>query len=219
VSPAGQGQERERNLNRLLTFVDAVVAIAITLLVLTLVELTGEVGSGTSVSDLLRENQPALWGFFLSFAVIARLWFLQHRSLRNVIVGNRPLDFWLVAWTLTIVFLPFPTALVARAPNQPTTKILYIGTIAVSTLTLAFVDRLIARHQVVLDGAEPVAVAAPLVNVALLLIALVITLAVPATSYLPLLLLFFDDPILRVLHRVRRTHAAGEVGEPPGTRP
>jgi uncharacterized membrane protein len=215
VSPPAPGQERERNLNRLLTFVDAVVAIAITLLVLPLVEMTAAVGGHTSVRDLLAENQPALWGFLLSFAVIARLWFIQHRALRKVIAGNRRLELWLVAWMLTIVFLPFPTALVARAPNQPATKILYIGTIAVSTLTLALVEQVITRHAVVTDGGETVDVAAPLVNVALLLVALVITLAVPATSYLPLLLLVLDGPILRLVHRVRRTHAAGEVGEPP----
>jgi len=219
VSPRAQGQERERNLNRLLTFVDAVVAIAITLLVLELVELTAEVGHRTSVGEMLAKNQPAIWGFLLSFAVIARLWFVQHRALAHVIAGNRRLEFWLVVWTVTIVFLPFPTALVARAPNQPATKILYIGTIAVSTLILALVNLALTPHRVVTDGQDTADVAAPLVNVALLLVALVVTLAVPATSYFPMFLLVLDGPVLRVLRRLRRTHAVGEVGEPPGTRP
>ena len=219
MGPRAQGQERERNLDRLLTFVDAVVAIAITLLVLPLVELTAEVGSGTSVSELLAQHQPALWGFLLSFAVIARLWFVQHRALAPVIAGNRRLELWLVVWTVTIVFLPFPTALVARAANQPATKILYIGTIALSTLILGMVNHSISPDRVVTDGESTAGMAAPLVNVGLLLVALVITLAVPATSYFPMFLLALDDVVLRLLNRLRRTHAAGEVGEPPGTRP
>jgi hypothetical protein len=36
----------------------------------------------------------------------------------------------LSAWALTIVFLPFPTSLVAEAPDDRLTKTLYIGTMA-----------------------------------------------------------------------------------------
>ena len=80
---AGDVRERERGLDRVLTFVDAVVAIAITLLVLPLAELVPEVGDG-SVTDLLREHDDEL---------------------------------------LTIVLLPFPTSLVAKAPDQAATKV------------------------------------------------------------------------------------------------
>jgi uncharacterized membrane protein len=68
---------RRRDFDRLLTFVDAIVAIAITLLVLPLAELTTDIG-GQPVAHLLRTHQGQLWSFLLSFAVIARLWFVQH---------------------------------------------------------------------------------------------------------------------------------------------
>ena len=61
-------QERDRGLDRFLTFVDAVVAIAITLLVLPLADLAPEVGDG-SVTDLLREHDNEILAFFLSFLV------------------------------------------------------------------------------------------------------------------------------------------------------
>ena len=44
---------------------------------LPLVELAPELGDG-SVTELLRETEGELLGFFLSFAVIARLWLAQH---------------------------------------------------------------------------------------------------------------------------------------------
>jgi uncharacterized membrane protein len=74
--------ERDRGFERLVAFVDAMVAIAITLLVLPLVELTSEVDDYASVGALLRENQSQVWAFLLSFAVIARLWFVQHDGAR-----------------------------------------------------------------------------------------------------------------------------------------
>ena len=41
---------------------------------------------------------------------------------------------------LTIAFLPFPTSLVAKAGHEPTTKVLYIGTIALSTLATGLIS-------------------------------------------------------------------------------
>jgi uncharacterized membrane protein len=78
---------RERDLDRFLTFVDAVVAIAITLLVLPLAEVATEVGDG-SVGDLLRDKDDKLLAFFLSFLVIAQLWMSQHHIVGGLVVQN-----------------------------------------------------------------------------------------------------------------------------------
>src|SRR4051812_13366377 len=102
----GTGRRR-RDFERLLTFVDAIVAIAITLLVLPLAELTADVGD-QPVTHVLRAHQGQLWSFLLSFAVIARLWFVQHHSLRNVLIAPSRLGVLLMSWSATIVFLPFP---------------------------------------------------------------------------------------------------------------
>lgn len=42
-----------------------------------------------------------------------------------------------MAWTFTVVVLPFPTALVLEAAAQPGTKAFYVGTMAVSSALLA----------------------------------------------------------------------------------
>ena len=56
---ADSGQERD--LERFVTLIDAVVAIAITLLVLPLAEMTVDLGADQSVADLLDEHQAGSW--------------------------------------------------------------------------------------------------------------------------------------------------------------
>ena len=107
--------ERTRYFERYVTFIDAIVAIAITLLVLPLVELTSD-HHGTT-SELLRDHAAQFYSFALSFLVIFRLWWSQHRLLRFVVDGDKVVVRGLGLWVMTIVFLPFPTALVA-APSQ-----------------------------------------------------------------------------------------------------
>ena len=194
--------ERDRDLDRFLTFVDAVVAIAITLLVLPLVELAPALGDG-SVTELLRDHEGELLGFFLSFAVIARLWLAQHETVSSLVRQDRLIVSFLLLWLLTIVFLPFPTALVAEAGEQAATKTFYIGTMAVSSLLLTLVAWRMNRVPSIRDrdpGPDPLRAAATVVAFVL---ALVITLAVPATGYWPLLLLVLADPAVAAWRRAR----------------
>ena len=123
--------DRERDVERLLTFVDAVVAIAITLLVLPLAEVGREVQDG-DVAGLLREHVDDIVGFLLSFAVIARLWLAQHRIVSCLVRQSSVVVLLLLAWTFTIVVLPFPTALVAATVHDTLARVLYLGTMTVS---------------------------------------------------------------------------------------
>ncbi|KQW52523.1 hypothetical protein ASC77_24410 [Nocardioides sp. Root1257] len=206
--------ERDRGFERFITFIDAIVAIAITLLVLPLVELTADIEEYGSVADLLRENQAEIWAFLLSFAVIARLWFVQHDAVRHVLGYDRRVAQLLLLWALTIVFLPFPTALVAESADDRATKVLYIGTMVLSVVLLTLVEAYVERHPALTDGqndADPVNGAA---NVAMLALALVVTLAVPQTSYFPLLLLLVADRVADGWRRLRgRGDRRTSVGE------
>jgi uncharacterized membrane protein len=204
--PAG-GEGRRRDFDRLLTFVDAIVAIAITLLVLPLAELTSTLGD-QSVAHLVRTHQGQLWSFLVSFVVIARLWFVQHHSLRHVRFAPPRLDILLIAWTATIVFLPFPTALLADAGAQRLTKILYIGTLTLNVGLVALMDVLIRRHPTATGGEAPPDLPSAVVNVVLLTLALGLALVLPGASYWTLGLLTLDQPILRLWRR-RRGDRAG----------
>jgi uncharacterized membrane protein len=185
-------QERARDFDRFLTFVDAIVAIAVTLLVLPLVDLVGDLEAGGSVRHLLTEHLAPIGAFFLSFAVIADIWLVQHRMLRNVIATNDVLTRLLLVWSLTIVVLPFPTALVAGphdAGDQAATKILYVGTMAVSSFVLGLVSVVITRHAELRESSEVPDVLAAFATTAAFVVALLVMVLVPATSYWPLLLL------------------------------
>ena len=142
--------ERERDVERLLTFVDAVVAIAITLLVLPLAEVGREVQDG-EVAGLLREHVDDIVGFVLSFGVIARLWLAQHRIVSCLVRQNAVVVHLLLVWTFTIVVLPFPTALIAATSHDTLARVLYIGTMTVSSATLALIARAIDRERTLRD--------------------------------------------------------------------
>jgi uncharacterized membrane protein len=192
--------ERHRDLDRLLTFVDAVVAIAITLLVLPLAEAGGEVGGGDA-AQVLSAHVDDLFGFALSFAVIAQLWLGQHRIVSGLVRQSTALIWLLLAWAFTIVFLPFPTSLVTTTENDPLAEILYVGTMAVSSAVLALVAWVIRSDRSLRDTDEaPDVVTSASVTVAFLL-ALTIMLVFPDLGYWPLLLLALIGPAERLVRR------------------
>jgi uncharacterized membrane protein len=199
-----EAAERDRNFDRLLTFVDAIVAIAITLLVLPLVELAPQLGDDGSVGDLLRHHSDELWAFALSFYVIARIWLSQHHAVATLLTGNARITSLLVTWTFTIVVLPFPTSLVASAGEQAPTKVLYVGTMALSILIIATLRAEVLRHPELTDGSPYLGPLSGLVTAGLLVLALVVMLAIPATSYFPILVLLVEGPVQRAVEALRR---------------
>jgi uncharacterized membrane protein len=203
TNPAVERRERERDLDRFLTFIDATVAIAITLLVLPLVELTSDLREDDSVSQLLRDHSAELWSFGLSFYVIARIWMSQHHAVAALVTSSSRIISLLLTWTFTIVVLPFPTALVAISGHQAPTKVLYVGTMAVSILIVAAVRAEISRHPELTDGTPYEGPLQGVVTAALLVLALVVMLAVPATSYFPILVLLVERPLLRAARALR----------------
>jgi uncharacterized membrane protein len=194
--------ERERDLERLLAFVDAVVAIAITLLVLPLAELGGEARTG-QVAELLREHTDDLLGFALSFIVIARLWLAQHFTVATLVRQSPAVTRLLLAWTFTIVFLPFPTAIVTATSEDGLAKVLYLGTMTVSSALLALIAWAIGRDRGLRDADEKPDTLHATARTATFLLALAVSTAFPVTSYWPLLLLIVTDPVVNLLRRRR----------------
>jgi uncharacterized membrane protein len=193
--------ERHRDLERLLTFVDAVVAIAITLLVLPLAELPADLHGGESVGRLLQGHAGEIGAFALSFYVIAARWQSQQASVSPLIKANSRILALLMLWTFTIVVLPFPTALVAEAADDPVTKTFYIGTMITSTLAVAAIRREVQRHPELTDGSPPASVLRSLLTPAVMAVALGLMLLIPHSGYWPMLLLLVDGRLTHLAER------------------
>jgi uncharacterized membrane protein len=195
--------ERSRDLERFLTFVDAVVAIAITLLVLPLVDLSSELSDGTTARELLHDHKGQIGAFVLGFLVIARLWLIQHHAFRPIVAMNDRIAHVMVFWMLSIVVLPFGTSLLASTGSQPTTKLIYFGAIGVSTIMIALVKEVVARNPAFAEPGTDVDPIGTWANVVLLGLGLALSLLVPALSYWPLVLLLTQTTVTKLLRRWR----------------
>jgi uncharacterized membrane protein len=141
-----------RSAERTITLTDAVVAIAMTLLVLPLVELVPEIDAHdlrASVADHL----DVFMSFLISFLVIYVFWLAHERAFALVDRtgrGLRSLNMW---WLLLVAFLPFPTALVGRTVTTDSV-VFYIGTMfLLSAITSAMVQ--VAQRSAARDGTAP----------------------------------------------------------------
>ncbi|MDX6741924.1 TMEM175 family protein [Actinocorallia sp. A-T 12471] len=195
-----------RESERLVNFTDAVVAIALTLLVLPLVDAVGDQADrGGGAREFLADNAWAIFGFLLSFAVIARLWMVHHRLFQYVRAYNAPLMLWDLLWVLTIVWLPFPTEMISTfATSDRFTAGVYIGTILAASACQTVMAFLITRTP---DIQHPethlprIDVLSSATATGLLLLALVVSSAIPGVTYYALLLLFLSPLVVRVLSR------------------
>lgn len=195
----------ERGLDRLIFFTDAVAAIAITLLVLPLVEkVSGAAAQGQSAGDFLANNVGALLSFVLSFAVIARLWVAHHAIFESVRAYNRRLVFLTLIWAFTIVFLPLPTEMISQFDSNGPTIALYIGTMTLSSAALLGALLTIrADDRVQIEKIGPGRVFAGASTTALFAIALLVGLLLPHVGYAALLLLFLSIPLEAAERRLR----------------
>ncbi len=106
----------EPNSNsRLEAFCDGVFAIALTLLVIDIkLPSTLSITSNSEFWDALAHMAPTVFAFLLSFIVILISWVNHHTALR-LVNGSSPTFIYANGFLLlTVVFLPFPTALMGE---------------------------------------------------------------------------------------------------------
>lgn len=134
TEPSDQTQQFSNE--RFKAFVDAVVAIAMMLLILPLLEAVSDAASNQlTTMGFFREHGGQLASFVLSFVLIANSWIGHHRQYNQVVVVTRPLLWINVAWMATIVWLPVPTAMVGQMESDPLQATLYIGTLILTQAT------------------------------------------------------------------------------------
>jgi len=107
-----------KSLGRLEMFSDGVFAIAITLLILEI--KVPPMDSIHSVNDLVRallHLWPSFFAFSYSFGGILVQWVIHHNTFNHLDKTSRPFLYTNGFLLLTIVFFPFPTALLAEYIN------------------------------------------------------------------------------------------------------
>lgn len=193
---------------RLKAFVDAVVAIAMTLLILPLLESVSEAADvGTDTGAFLAEHSGQLMSFTLSFVLIAAFW-MEHHSQYQQVRRVTPALLWInVAWMLTIVWLPVPTAMLGQMHPDPLQALLYIGTL-ILTQVATMAGKLYLLRQPALTEMSPELLrrgtAGDIAAIILFCIALPIAAWVHVIGYLALLLVALSDPLEKLLLRARR---------------
>src|SRR3954447_26773370 len=127
--PAEPDVRTERGFDRFVNFSDAVVAIAISLLILPLVDAVNDsLGTEASAWDFLKDNSDRLLAIGLSFVLIASFWVIHHSVFEQVKTYSKPLMWWNLAWLATIVFLPLPTEILAvHSADEAFVRFLYIA--------------------------------------------------------------------------------------------
>lgn len=190
---------------RLKAFTDGVVAIAITLLILPLMESIGDaVGEDLNAGAWLIAEWPQLFSFVLSFVLIADFWISHHRLFERVERVTSGLLWLTIAWMLTIVWLPVATALLGQMDPDAIQKVLYIGSLLLTSLILLATRVYIRRHpelHSIPEGRLSSGMTASVVTSALFAAALVVAIVLPAIGYWAMFLLMLTAPITRVVTR------------------
>ncbi|WP_114992705.1 TMEM175 family protein [Synechococcus sp. UW179A] len=140
ISPA-----QRRSFERLINFTDAVVAIAITLQLLPLVDI--KAANGESMWKLISDNSSQILAFWFSFLILSVLW-IKHNQVFNSMRAFDGTIFWLNSfWMALIVFLPWPTALYGSLNDGQLTEPNGIGLFYWWTLALiSGIGGLVAIH-------------------------------------------------------------------------
>jgi len=187
----------ESGFRRIVNFSDAVVAIAITLLVLPLVDAAGSIDRQDPVT-FLSDNRTRLFAFALSFAVIGSFWWAQHQLLERVRSYNTVLISGMSAWLFCIVFLPFPTELLGSASDDDTAVHgIYIGTMLVAAVAGLVQQWAIVRWPELQDEEDrgSVTLVPAVTLVVLMTVALLAAVALPSVGLWGLLVLLLSRPI------------------------
>ncbi|MCP4434584.1 MAG: DUF1211 domain-containing protein [Actinomycetia bacterium] len=157
----------ERGLDRLVSFSDAVVAIAITLLILPLIEILSDGVNDVSELKLDRLLVAKVLAFGFTFWMMSRQWLVNHRTYEQLKDYSQQLITLTLLWLLAMVFLAFPAGIfgewmVAANPSEgpPITRfapLFYWSALAVISLLGSAIQFHASRHSEILaDPARPI---------------------------------------------------------------
>jgi uncharacterized membrane protein len=134
-SDAPDGSAGPRTVDRVVQFSDGVFTVALTLLVVDLA--VPDLAPGLTENDLQRALQaqvPNVLAFLLTFWVVAAYWLTHHRHFRLIHRYDGRLLLLNLVFLMTIVFIPWPTAVLGHYGDYVTAWVVY----AVSMAAIGF---------------------------------------------------------------------------------
>jgi uncharacterized membrane protein len=180
-----------KNFERFVNFSDAVIAIAVTLLVFPLIERAGS-AHVHSLSQFMSSFSHLLVIFLISFVVICRYWEVHHDLFNNLKSFNGSL-FWLnSAWLISIALIPFTSELIG---NNSSGSVFITSVYIVSLLITSYLSvgiQLVVIHSPQLQSASAAKSLDPTYGVAsaiAMTLALLISIIFPSIGSWALLLL------------------------------
>jgi uncharacterized membrane protein len=179
-----------------------------TLLILPLMESVSDAASGKlTTAEFLDEHSGQIVSFLLSFVLIANSWIGHHRQYNDVETITRPLLWINVAWMVTIVWLPVPTAMLGQMEGDPLQAVLYIGTLILTQIS-TFAGRVYLLKHSEYSTEDPARIrfgaAADIASAILFGIALMIVVVFGSSGYYSLFLLALTGILARPLNRLVR---------------
>ena len=145
-----------KETGRIEAFSDGVFAVAITLLVLNIQQPPHEDFSQSGkLLGFLGSQWPIYLAFVTSFATIGIMWINHHRLYTHIKRSDNTLLLLNLLLLLVIVFVPFPTALMAEYINQPDQRVatvLYSGTFLLMAICFNLVWQYASQKNRLLDS-------------------------------------------------------------------
>lgn len=122
----------EESVSRLVNFTDAVAGIAVTLLILPLLEIEPP-EDGQTMWSVMSANSGLILAFLLSFVITLGYWRRHHRLMDGLQSFTPLLVAFNGAWLLALVFLQFPSEFLGRVGPEGGILTVYAGTLAAIT--------------------------------------------------------------------------------------
>ena len=184
-----------RSVDRLINFTDAVVAVAVTVLVLPLLDIQGA-SEGQSVWTIIGEHASEVWTFLFTFYVVAVMW-LAHNRILNSIRAYDPFVFWVnTTWLVAIVLLPWVSSMYGESAwGRTSVGMLYWGTMAFLSLLSSSLGWHLRSHPHLLAEEPPrlsptdarrATLRGPILGAFFLVIGIVSVVAPSVANWLPL---------------------------------
>ena len=152
---AESDENRVPGVERMLTLSDAVVAIALTLLVLQLrLPAIHDENSARELAKQLGNDGDQLISYVISFYVIAQYWLAHHRAFRYV-TGQRPgLAWWNFGFLFTITIMPFTSDLLGQYGSNPLAVDIFALNLLLATLATQATSELGRRRGLLTPGSH-----------------------------------------------------------------